>query len=258
MQNEEKGKLFTTGEIADACNVSVRTVQYYDEKGLMHPVARSEGGRRLYDEASLERMRVICLLKELKLSLKAIRGILENPEDNAALLCLLEQQERSMTAELESNRSTLKGIRMAIDGIRETGRLTEGIGTSMDPVMVMENKSSRLHRTKRRMIIEGIVVDVIEIGTLAYGIVAGQWLPFACSMVLIAIVCIELTRAYYQESRYICPRCHAVFQPAWKSFLLSGHSPKARKLTCSKCGEESWCAEVSADCIAGVEGAATP
>ncbi|MGI6216392.1 MAG: MerR family transcriptional regulator [Coriobacteriales bacterium] len=253
MQDEEKGKLFTTGEIADRCNVSVRTVQYYDEKGLMHPTERSDGGRRLYDETSLERMRIICLLKALGLSLKAIRGILENPEDNAALLCLLEEQEKATVAELEGNRDTLKSIRTAIEGIRETGSLPEDIDTSMDPIM--EEKSSRLHRTKRRMIIEGIIVDVIEIGTLVYGIVTGQWLPFACSMILIVIICVEMVRDYYQDSRYICPRCHAVFQPTWKSFSLSGHTPKTRKLTCPKCGEKSWCAEVSADRVGDAEGA---
>jgi ribosomal protein S27AE len=115
---------------------------------------------------------------------------------------------------------------MAIESIRETGRLPEGI-----------------------------VVDAIGIGTLAYGIVAGRWLPFACSVVLIAIVCMELARAYRQDSRYVCPRCHAVFQPTWKGFLMSGHSPKARKLACPKCGEASWCAEVSVDRTGDAKGA---
>lgn len=51
MLNEEEEKLFTTGEIAEKCGVSVRTVQYYDEKGLVRPTERTEGGRRLYDGA---------------------------------------------------------------------------------------------------------------------------------------------------------------------------------------------------------------
>ena len=99
MLNEEEEKLFTTGEIAEKCGVSVRTVQYYDEKGLVRPTERTEGGRRLYNDASLNRMRLVCLLKTLGLSLRAIQGILENPEDNAALLCVLEEQEKSLSVE---------------------------------------------------------------------------------------------------------------------------------------------------------------
>ena len=246
MTNEEERRLFTTGEIAERCNVSVRTVQFYDEKGLVHPVERSSGGRRLYDAESLERMQTICLLKTLGLSLKAIRGVLENPDDNAALLCLLEEQEKAMTKMLEENRGSLNGVRAAIAGIRESGHLPEGIGANMDPIM--ENGRTRLHRIKRRMIIEGLIVDAIEIGTFVYAIITGQWLPFACSMVLIAIICVNFVQEYHRDSRYVCPRCHSVFQPEMKSFFLSAHTPKARKLTCTNCGKVGWCAEVSADC----------
>lgn len=248
MSNKEKQELFTTGEIADACGVSVRTVQYYDEKGLLHPVERSEGGRRLYDSASLEQMRTICLLKSLGLTLKAIRGILANPHDNAELLCLLEEQEKALAAEIAGNRAMLKSVRSAIEGIRSCGHLPETINNDMGSVMdTVDTKNTRLYRTKRRMIIEGLIVDAVEFGTLIYGIVTGQWLPFACSMVLIAIICIELVCTYYRDSRYICPHCYRVFQPSWKSFFFSGHTPKTRKLTCTHCGEKSWCAEISVE-----------
>ena len=80
---------------------------------------------------------------------------------------------------------------------------------------------------------------------LVLRIMIGQWLPFICSMVLIAIICIELVCTYYRDSRYICPHCYRVFQPSWKSFFFSGHTPKTRKLTCTHCGEKSWCAEIS-------------
>ena len=105
MLNEEEEKLFTTGEIAEKCGVSVRTVQYYDEKGLVRPAERTEGGRRLYDDASLDRMRLACLLKALGLSLRAIQGILENPEDNAALLCVLAGCRARRTSEHAGRRS---------------------------------------------------------------------------------------------------------------------------------------------------------
>lgn len=245
MHFEEKKKLFTTGEVAERCGVSVRTVQYYDEKNLVHPVGRSEGGRRLYDTTSIARLQTICLLKALGLSLKAIRGILEDPSDQAALLCLLEEQERTLTVQLNEQRTMLTNVQKVISSIRVNEHEPEDIDMRMDPVM--ENRTSQLYKTKRRMIVEGIVVDIVEIGMLIYGITTGQWLPFLCSLVLIVIICIELTRTYYQDSRYMCPRCHTVFQPTWKSFFMSAHTSKLRKLTCTHCGEKSWCTELSVD-----------
>ena len=40
-------KQYSSGELASLCEVSVRTVQFYDKQGLLKPVAYSEGNRRL-------------------------------------------------------------------------------------------------------------------------------------------------------------------------------------------------------------------
>ena len=53
---------YTTGEIAKLCDVSVRTVQYYDTRGILIPSELSEGGRRIYSEDDLRRLRIICFL----------------------------------------------------------------------------------------------------------------------------------------------------------------------------------------------------
>ena len=49
---------FTTGELAKLCGVTVRTVQYYDTRGILIPSELSEGGRRLYSEYDLKRMKI--------------------------------------------------------------------------------------------------------------------------------------------------------------------------------------------------------
>lgn len=56
---------YTTGELAKLCNVTVRTVQYYDKRGILIPTELSEGGRRLYSESDLQRLKVICFLREV-------------------------------------------------------------------------------------------------------------------------------------------------------------------------------------------------
>ena len=39
---------YTTGELAKECGITVRTVQFYDQRGILVPSALTEGGRRLY------------------------------------------------------------------------------------------------------------------------------------------------------------------------------------------------------------------
>ena len=55
---------FSTGELAKAAEVSVRTVQYYDQRGILTPSEVTEGGRRIYHESDLERLQVICFLRD--------------------------------------------------------------------------------------------------------------------------------------------------------------------------------------------------
>lgn len=47
---------YTTGELAKLADVSVRTVQYYDQRGILSPTELTEGGRRLYTEADLDHL----------------------------------------------------------------------------------------------------------------------------------------------------------------------------------------------------------
>jgi DNA-binding transcriptional MerR regulator len=48
--------------MAKLCDVSVRTVQYYDDRGILIPSELSEGGRRLYTDADLRKLKIICFL----------------------------------------------------------------------------------------------------------------------------------------------------------------------------------------------------
>lgn len=63
---------YTTGEIAKLCGVSVRTVQYYDSRNILVPSELSEGGRRLYSEQDLKRMKIICFLRDAGISINNI------------------------------------------------------------------------------------------------------------------------------------------------------------------------------------------
>ena len=67
-------------DFAKACGVSVRTLHYYDEIGLLKPSFVDEWtGYRYYDENSLLRMQEIMFYRELDFSLKNISQIISSP-----------------------------------------------------------------------------------------------------------------------------------------------------------------------------------
>ena len=83
---------YTTGEIAKLAGVTVRTVQYYDSRGILIPSDFSEGGRRLYNEDDLKRLRIICFLRDLGIQINDIGEILSAENAKNVISLLLEQQ----------------------------------------------------------------------------------------------------------------------------------------------------------------------
>ena len=92
---------YTTGEIAKLCNVTVRTVQYYDKRGILIPTELSEGGRRLYSESDLQRLKVICFLREVDVPIDAISQLLEEEHPEKVISILIEQQESLLMEEIQ-------------------------------------------------------------------------------------------------------------------------------------------------------------
>ena len=57
--------MMTVNEVSKLTGVSIRTLQYYDKIGLLHPSKYTEAGCRLDDEAALETLQQILLVREL-------------------------------------------------------------------------------------------------------------------------------------------------------------------------------------------------
>ena len=87
---------FSTGELAKAAEVSVRTVQYYDQRGILTPSEVTEGGRRIYHDSDLERLQVICFLRDLDFSINQIKKLLQEENREQVLELLLTDQIESL------------------------------------------------------------------------------------------------------------------------------------------------------------------
>jgi len=69
----------TVKEISELTGISVRTLHYYDEIGLLKPTQKSDAGYRLYDDRALEILQQILFFREFDIPLKEIKAVLENP-----------------------------------------------------------------------------------------------------------------------------------------------------------------------------------
>ena len=110
---------YTTGEFAKLGRVSVRTIQYYDQKGILNPTTISEGGRRLYTDRELKTLRLIILLKSMGLSLATIKDVLSEDNATQVLSLMLQEQEKHLKHEMKTTRSQLEMIRKVQDSLTD-------------------------------------------------------------------------------------------------------------------------------------------
>ena len=235
---------YTTGELAKLCHVSVRTVQYYDDRGILIPSELSEGGRRLYSDDDLKRLHVICFLRDIGLPLNSIAALFaeENPENVISIL--LQQQEESLRYELsecERKLILVEGIKRELKEIDSFS--VESIG---DIAYVMKNKNN-LKKIRLVMLLTGIPVSALQIAAIVLGITNGFWWLLAVWAVVAAVWGSLISAYYFKNVAYICPQCHEVFQPSLKEAFFAYHTPRMRRLTCPKCGKKSLCVEVFAE-----------
>ena len=231
---------YTTGEVAKLCGVTVRTVQYYDTRGILTPSALTEGGRRLYDEEDVRKCRVICFLRELDLPIDAIRQLLSEEDPGSVISILLDQQEQVLREEIEGRRQKLERLEDLRRGLRDIGRFSiESIG---DIAHIVENRN-KLKKLHRNLLIFGLPVNVLQWATILLWIFKGVWWPFALWAVIAVPYGVWISRYYFRNTAYICPQCHTEFKPTFRQAFFARHTPKTRKLTCVKCGHHGFCVE---------------
>jgi DNA-binding transcriptional MerR regulator len=70
-------KLLQIGDVAERVGLSLRTVRYYEEQGLLTPESRTAGGFRLFSERQVDRLALIKQMKPLGFSIQEMRELLD-------------------------------------------------------------------------------------------------------------------------------------------------------------------------------------
>lgn len=115
--------LFSIGEFSKTSGLTIKTLRFYDENGLLKP-ARVDPvtGYRFYDAESADRARVIARLRELQFPLETISEILADCGDEADLLGHFERQHRVIQERLRADRQIARTLAKAIADEREASR----------------------------------------------------------------------------------------------------------------------------------------
>ena len=231
---------YTTGEIAKLCGVTVRTVQYYDTRGILIPSELSEGGRRLYSEDNLKRMKIICFLRELDLPIDAISQILKEEHPEKIISLLVEQQETILSEEISEKQEKLAKLREMKSGLNGKSFSLESIS---DIAIIMQGKKN-LKKMRWTMLFTGIPVTALQWFSIIFWIIRGIWWPLVIWVIVATLWGTIISRYYFKNVKYICPECHEIFKPTMREAFWANHTPTTRKLTCSKCGHKGFCVEI--------------
>jgi len=230
---------YTTGEMAKLCNVSVRTVQFYDHKGVLHPSSETEGGRRIYSDDDLTKLRLICTLKSIGLSLDSIKGIMQSEMSGKILTILLDEQEKSLSSEIAERQKQLEMI--AVIKESNANKTIVPANTILDIEHIMKKKNNNRNMGKLLLTYAFVAVTAsLGLAFIVWLIMSQIWwglgLYFGCAIFGIVVSLLAL-----KNIECICPNCDVVTKPPLgKAFFTTGNM-KVRWMKCPDCGEKNWC-----------------
>ena len=125
MASDGRPALRKIGEVADATELSIKTIRHYDEVGLVQPSARSAGGFRLYTQDDVDRILTIRRMKPLGFSLEEMGEVLEaidavTANDTSAVT---RQSAREVLLAFRTRaEDACEGLRVQLDYARELTR----------------------------------------------------------------------------------------------------------------------------------------
>jgi DNA-binding transcriptional MerR regulator len=137
-------ELMQIGEVSERTGLSLRTIRYYEEVGLVVPSARSQGGFRLYTDPDVQRLLTIKRMKLLELALEQMRELLDILDRLAAGTPSGKRERTRLAGALRGYRDTIQG---RCEALREQLATAEAFDTTLaDHIEVLTPEPATAHR----------------------------------------------------------------------------------------------------------------
>ena len=234
---------YTTGEIAERCEVSVRTVQYYDQKDILKPSHMTETNRRMYSKGDVKRLELINLLKQLGCSLNDIKTLLKEDSTMNTLNYILSMKEESLSQEVNDKQNIIKSIKTIkqyIDthSVSPIQKLTD--------IERMVQASTHIRDIHKNIFITAGLISIAQYTGIISSIILKSKHPLLTVSPFVISYAIALTYYYSKKVAFICPNCHTQFHPTLNQLVTAKHTLNTRRLECPNCHKINYCIETPA------------
>ncbi|MEB3348987.1 MAG: MerR family transcriptional regulator [Cyanobacteriota bacterium] len=108
------------GTVATRSGVTVKTIRFYCDEGLLNPVARSEGGYRLFDERVYAELDLIRSLRSIDIPLSTIRQILDARRSGICTCASLKEMIRSKIEGIQASINSLETLRTELSSLLDS------------------------------------------------------------------------------------------------------------------------------------------
>jgi DNA-binding transcriptional MerR regulator/effector-binding domain-containing protein len=116
--------VFTIGDFSKITGLTIKTLRFYHEQGLLEPTAvDEETGYRYYDRSKIESARIISCLRNLDFTLEEIRDVLRHSGDDADLRGVMERQKVALETRLKRLRAIVRSLRQFLIQEEEMRRI---------------------------------------------------------------------------------------------------------------------------------------
>jgi DNA-binding transcriptional MerR regulator/effector-binding domain-containing protein len=116
--------MYTIGDFSKITGLTVKTLRFYHEQGLLISSAVDDKtGYRYYDRSKIETARVITHLKSLDLTIEEIGAILRDAKDDADLRDIMERQKALLESKIKRYRMIVRSLNQFLAAEAETRKL---------------------------------------------------------------------------------------------------------------------------------------
>jgi len=116
--------VFTIGDFSKITGLTVKTLRFYHEQGLLTPTSvDEETSYRYYDRSKIETARIITCLRSLDFTLEEIREVLKSAGDDADLREIMERQKAVLDTRIRRSREILRSLRQFLSQEEEMRRI---------------------------------------------------------------------------------------------------------------------------------------
>lgn len=137
-------RLYTTGEFAKMAGVTIRTIRYYDTKGILKPSHHNDAGHRLYTNKDFTKLKKILALKYLGLSLEEVMNTEHNNFEKDDMVNSLKLQKNIIKNKINHMKTVLNAIETAEVSIENDANLDWN--KTVDIIKILESEKELLQQ----------------------------------------------------------------------------------------------------------------